>query len=108
MKGMSLPINVVIILIVALLVLVGAAALFSNGIGWGDDEMKNQEYFQKACGALKMMGCDTADVSTISLTIDDTPTSLSTMCSSFYGIVGDDKCCQACCGQGKCSSSTTS
>jgi len=104
MKGTSLPVNVIVIIIIALLVLVGLAVFFSTGMQTGQTSMSDQQLWQKACSALKMRsGLGKCDQSLISdITVDDQ--SFTDICKKVIGTDDEAQCCEACCGKGNCES----
>jgi len=104
MKGTSLPVNVIVIIIIALLVLVGLAVFFSTGMQTGQTSMSDQQLWQKACSALKMRsGLGKCNQSLISdITVDGQ--SFTDICEKVIGTTDEAQCCEACCGKDNCES----
>jgi hypothetical protein len=102
MKGLELPINALIIIVIAVLVLLGIAALWMSGWGGGSQGVTVEAAKAAACGVVMRdsRGCMSVTPSTI--TFDgNTPTvpkfdinkdnlftaadNLQLLCSTYYG-----------------------
>ncbi len=57
MKGLSLPINLIVILVIALLVMLAGAAFFAGSFGSGSSAMSDTAALQKGCGMWMARGC---------------------------------------------------
>lgn len=92
MKGIELPINVLVIVAVAVIVLLGIVALFMIGFSPFSTISGQESYKNQACTQLTRGGC-TADLTSISIPFDankdgeiasDTD-NLYAMCQNYYG-----------------------
>jgi hypothetical protein len=100
MKGIELPINVLIIVVIAVIVLLGIIAVYFAG--WtpyasssGVDAVKND-----ACRILVMgHGCD-IEPDQIEITNFDGADDLQELCDVYFGTGGDIDACKAICGCG--------
>ena len=100
MKAASLPINIIIIFLIALVVLAIIAVFFMGGIREQETSMDKGERLNQLCVAWKAQGCTTADPG-FSLTIGGVEHTTSTVCTeaglSFTAGV-ENTCHQYCCG----------
>jgi hypothetical protein len=101
MKGVELPINVLVIIVIAVIVLLGIIAVYFAG--WtpyassaGVDTIKND-----VCRKLVMgHGCD-VDPDQIEITNFGGADDLQELCETYYGVAsGDVDACKAICGCG--------
>lgn len=104
MRGIELPINLIVIIVLAVLTLVAVIALYMSGwlgpaLGVGVESVKIS-----ACRELINRGCgDPAEISVDfdadrNGSIDDGDT-LQLLCETFYGCDnGDTSCCKQICG----------
>lgn len=60
MKGLSLPINMIVVLAIAVLVLVVVAAFFVSGGGGSIGSINDQSALGQGCGILRQRGCTDA------------------------------------------------
>lgn len=99
-KGMSLPIEVVIVLVIAIVVLIAVILFFTTTMNKGQGSMKEQQDWQKACGALRMMKCDVTQITSIfeGRMVSDDPGDTSSLCYMVAGTNDHKICCQVCCG----------
>ena len=106
MKGVELPINILVIVAIAVIVLLGLVALYFTGFGpfsatAGQEAIKNQ-----ACVDLNPRAGCTDDPSTISVNFDvDDDGNIAiaqdnwqTFADLFYGCGGDSSCARRICG----------
>ena len=106
MKGVELPINILVIVAIAVIVLLGLVALYFTGFGpfsatAGQEAIKNQ-----ACVDLNPRAGCIDDPSTIVVNYDvvdkDTGADLAdnwqTFADQFYGCAGDSSCARRICG----------
>jgi len=100
MKGMELPINMIIIIAIAVLVFVVVAAYFAGAFGGSKDKLAAQAAWNTFCGSERVTGCHNYDNMWPNglLDVDGTQTSLSTVCTKAKGISGD-ACRTDCCGR---------
>ena len=71
MKGIELPINILVIVAVAIIVLLGVVALFYSSWFTGTGPVTSQSAVSKACSIATRMGC-AADPATVYMTDDGT------------------------------------
>ena len=67
MKGISLPINMVVIIAVAVIVLLSLAAFFMSGFVQPTAKMSDTDAWNTGCGMWRMRGCKLADVDDITI-----------------------------------------
>lgn len=118
MKGIELPINTIIVIAIALLVLLGITALWMSSWGGGSQGVTMEAAKAAGCGALmrNSTGCAGADTTAINYTgtypavprmdvnndhnIDGGDT-LQHLCETYYGVAaGDQVGCRRVCGCG--------
>ncbi len=95
MKGLELPINMIVVIVVALIVLIAVAAFFTGSLDSGKTAMDAQQKWQSACSAIKMRNCKASVL--LDMTIDNTP--VLDMCKSIAGTDNPEDCCEVCCGK---------
>jgi hypothetical protein len=117
MKGIELPINVLIIISVALLVLLGIVALWMSGWSGGSQGVTIEAAKAAGCGALmrNSSGCTGVDPAIINFTgtypavpsmdvnHDDAINAgdtLQSLCNTYYGTAGSQNACRRICGCG--------
>ena len=113
MKGIELPINALIIVALALLVLLGIVALWMSGWGGGSQGITIEAAKAAGCGALMRSagGCTTVDPSiilfdgsTAGVPLFDVPggaDNLQRLCEYYYGVAAADLvACRKVCGCG--------
>lgn len=67
-KGISLPVEMIVIIALAVIVLLAAGAFFIGGIGPNQGQVTDVTAWQRACGTLKLRGCSAtvfADLNTM-------------------------------------------
>ena len=101
MKGLSLPINTIVIILIAFLVLLVVAALFSGMFSDTEIKMKRQSAINQACQELRSLyGCDKAKMSSVTVKHQDigdkSPKdySLARLCDLMG--YDEDKCYKTC------------
>ena len=110
MKGVELPINILVVIAVAVIVLLGVIALYFGGFV-KPAELINQEAAKSKYCALVMRdpaGCTTVDTSAIGITdfdangdgtCCDASDTLQALCETFYNVgAGDMAGCRRTCG----------
>ena len=104
MKGLELPVNTIIIVVVAVMVLVVLAVFFIRMLGPNTTVMDDQSAWVRGCGIIKDGGCQTDDFSleianydTDGDGIDDT---ILTSCHRIFSDTSLDAeaCREKCCG----------
>ena len=120
MKGIELPINALIIIVVAVLVLLGIVALWMSGWGGGSQGVTIEAAKASGCAALMRdaAGCTSVDPATIlydggttsksafkfdvKSDGDTTNDNLQVLCDTYYGTSGATKAsdCRKICGCG--------
>ena len=107
-KGLALPIEMIVIVAVALIVLVVVAAFFAAQFGTGANTIELQQAKSKACGALlSAYNCDPNAVNTIKITLSDgTSMTLMQLCQK-EGITTKEACVNSCAGCKQISSGGT-
>ena len=105
MKAMSLPINMIVIIALAVIVLLGVSAFFMGSFGPGSQSVSATNAWNAGCGMAKMRGCDTALFGTTNgLTITGYKDSngniytLNEACNAVYGTTDATACQNYCCG----------
>jgi len=104
-KGIELPINVIIIVVLALIVLLAIVALFFGIWPSGRDTVSIEAAKSNACQILIGMGCEgsTESIPTTGFDVgsdDDTPggtdnNNLQGLCETYYGIEdGEEEDCK--------------
>jgi hypothetical protein len=100
MKGVSLPISVIVILMLAVAVLAGALYIYRSGWQPGARGAGMEAAFNSACLTLTSRGCKSADLDTIPANYDvdgngdPSDDELLDLCS-YYGY-GNVACMRAC------------
>ena len=56
-KGMELPINTLVVVAIAVIVILAIAAFFMGGFGGSSKDMQNRQAFMNACSAWTQTGC---------------------------------------------------
>lgn len=102
-KGLELPINVLVVVAVAVLVLLGIIALFLGGFGGGSNVIQMRTAQSVACGELQDRGCGTTNPSAVHIDYDTSGNgnvgsedNLQTFCNDFRGCkdyVGNETLC---------------
>ncbi len=117
MKGIELPINALIIIAVALLVLLGIVALWMSGWSGGSQGVTIEAAKAAGCGALmrNSSGCTGADPSYIYFNGNTPPVpkfdvngdssintedNMTALCMRYYGTGTDKNACRRVCGCG--------
>lgn len=108
MKGISLPINAIVVVAVAVLVLVVIAAFFAASAGSGMTTITHQQAWDKGCSQIRAKGCLTADfaaatayeIDNYDIDGDGEPwNTILDACHNVYGTNTDsDQCRTLCCG----------
>ncbi len=107
MKGMSLPINLVVIIAICVLVLLAVAAFFAGGFGSGAASIGDSSALQKGCGMWKSQGCklNSCDIGIVGYDYDadGVPNMLSDACQRVLGsglcAETTDQCFIYCCSE---------
>ncbi|MFZ3077648.1 MAG: hypothetical protein WA139_04290 [Candidatus Aenigmatarchaeota archaeon] len=60
-KGMELPINTLVVVAIAVIVILAIAAFFMGGFGGSSKDIQNRQAFLNACSAWTQSGCNNAD-----------------------------------------------
>ena len=94
MKALSLPINVIVIVAIAVIVLLGLASLFLTG--WSPFSFTTgvESARNVACGNLTRSGC-TLDWTTIPTGFEEAPT-LQDLCTMYYNASTEPACKRVC------------
>jgi len=82
-KGIELPINILVIVAVAIIVLLGVIALFYSSWFTGTGQISGETAKTQACSIATRTGC-TADPATITITGYKTYTNLDDFCVGEY------------------------
>jgi len=90
MKGISLPINLIVVIALAVIVLLGVAAFFMGGFTAGTVRMTDTQAWNDGCATWRMRGCKLSDVDDIKIQNydpdgDGEPDSLAVACSRVFG-----------------------
>lgn len=107
MKGLSLPINLVVIIAICVLVLLAVAAFFAGGFGGGTASISDSAALQKGCGMWQSRGCKVNDcdleVPGYDFNADKKLNTLSEACLRILGsgscTVATDECFKYCCSE---------
>ncbi len=109
MKGIELPINILVVIAVAVIVLLGVIALYFGGF-IKPAELINQEAAKSKYCALVMrdpIGCATVSTAGIGVTdfdtngdgVIDAADTLQALCETYYNVAaGDEAACRRTCG----------
>ncbi len=95
MKGVSLPINVIIILVLGIVVLLGIITFFNFQFRNASGTMSSSAEFQIMCSRWSMLKCDSTYWNSDKLTVYGK--NVSEICKK-YGYSDADTCSDACCG----------
>ena len=105
MKGFSLSINMLVLMIIAVIVLIGVLGLYMGAWGPGSKGLTIEAAKSNACRQLINSGCDPNKLDTIQVGIDlngdgdKTNDHLMDLCENEYGCsAGDTDCCLEVCG----------
>ena len=119
MKGIELPINILVVVAVAVIVLLGVIALYFGGFLGPAGTMTQESAKESACTYVmnKVGGCMTANTSAIIFgaaggppaydadgdgTIESTDTAgadtLQALCDTYFGAAGSQATCRRVCG----------
>ncbi len=63
-KGISLPVEMIVIIALAVIVLLAAGAFFAVGFMPGAGQTEDVAAWQRACGTMKLRGCTLTDFTT--------------------------------------------
>lgn len=96
MKALSMPVEMIVVIALAVIVLLAAAAFFVLGWGPQSGAISDSSAWQKACGQAKQRGCLLADftataagepiiVPEYDVNKDGTPEGILTACSRNFG-----------------------
>ena len=120
MKGISLPVNMVVVIAVAVIVLLSLAAFFMSGFVHPTTKMSDTDAWNTGCGVWRMRGCKIEDVTKIKIAGYDTngdgvDDSLAVACQRVFGYSQseaestgtDNPCWIKCCGWGGTGGATT-
>lgn len=87
-KGIELPVNMLVIIAIAVIILVALVALLTTGIiSWRPGEVQLAK--GAACSKLINQGCMSTSTSTINTSLSDStgqPESLQAMCEKEFGV----------------------
>ena len=107
-KGISLPVNTVIIIAVAVLVLVVISVMFSSSTGTSTRTISHADAWNRGCSAAKVRGCLADDFTAVSTQLipgydpngDSADDNLLEACKNFFSdsLLDKDKCRTKCCG----------
>jgi hypothetical protein len=97
MKGVELPINVLVIVAIAIIVLLGLVALYFLGFGPFSTGVSLQAAKSQGCQALVNQGCGDTDI-TVSYDVDGSGTideddTLQALMEKSFGCTVDDIAC---------------
>ena len=94
MKGLELPINIIVIIVLAVVVLIAGLFLFMGSWQSSGGATQSESIFRSLCNQLLQKNCEPSP-NTITTTISGKTYTLKDMCAQ-RGISGDDACKQAC------------
>lgn len=102
MKGISLPINAMIIITIGALVLVVVSGLFISSSGSSTKILGETEAWNLGCSQARVRGCNLADFQSNGLNIKDFG-SVQLACTKVFGAIPSDNavevwCHDKCCG----------
>ena len=102
MRGISLPVNVIVIIAIGVIVLLAGIAFFMGGFMPAAGSISDTEAWSRGCGMWKLKGCRKADFDTITIPGYDpfgtgSWANLSVACSRTFGTDGRDFCWNKCC-----------
>ncbi|MBI4163127.1 MAG: hypothetical protein HY513_05575 [Candidatus Aenigmarchaeota archaeon] len=68
MRGLELPINIIVIIAIAVLVLTVIAAFFTGALGGGTNAIATEQAFQKGCQLLRtVQACDSGRIEFVTI-----------------------------------------
>jgi hypothetical protein len=105
-KGIELPINILVIVAIAVIVLLGMVALYFAGWSPFSGSLSYEAVKNTACAELVRTGCgDTTQIITTGFDVDgsgtagDSGDTLQLLCETYYGVTsGDQVACRTVCG----------
>jgi hypothetical protein len=98
-KGIELPINILVVVAVAVIVLLGVVALYFSGWFSGTAPMTLEAAKAQACNIASRQGCGVGVDTLVTITVDyGTATNLDTLCSTYYQIDDNTMCVNSVCG----------
>lgn len=122
-KGMELPVNTLVVVAIAVIVILAIAAFFMGGFGGSSKDIQNRQTFLNACGSWVQTGCNNADYDTSieqafsvwqpNVDLENTPTGqskidyLASKCGCFgSGSGGRSSTCSSYADQTSCNGQT--
>jgi hypothetical protein len=96
-KGIELPINILVVVAVAVIVLLGVVALYFSGWFSGTAPVTLEAAKAQACNIASRQGCGVADPTAITVSYG-TATNLDELCDTYYQIADDTMCLNNVCG----------
>ena len=102
MKGISLPVNLIVILAVGIIVMVIAVFLVAPWALGPGSYVKDTEAWQRGCGIWRQRGCLENDIDNIIIAGydpdgDGQPNNLMVACQRAVGYTSREDCRRACC-----------
>jgi hypothetical protein len=107
MKGIELPINILVIVAVAIIVLLGIIALFYSSWFTGTGPVTSQTAVSQACNIATRTGCEATPL-TITMTGYKGYLNLHEFCVGEYQTTTDEQCLSLACGLQCTPAATTS
>ena len=99
-KGVSLPINMIIILAIAVIVLLSVVAFYTGGLTSSTTSISDADAWNRGCGIWKLRGCNETDdfqISGYDFDGDGTADKLSDACRNYLGYTSMSDCHRVCC-----------
>jgi len=104
MKGLELPINIIVIIVLAAVVLIAGLFLFMGSWQTSGGATQSESIFRSLCNKLLQQNCDVTDLNGIKVTISGKDYTLANECinrgaktgSGTSAIVDVTKCKQLC------------
>ena len=104
MKGISLPIEMIIILSISVIVLLAVAAYFTQGMVIGGESISDAAAWEKGCQIWKQRGCSNVAGEMASITIsfydpdkNGVENTLADACRFFLSYTDQNDCWNVCC-----------
>jgi len=105
MKGLELPVNVMIILVLGMIILIAVIVLVYDGYKPSINSVDQTTAKNNACGVLTSLGCSVSTSSIVISNFDtnkdnilDNSDTLMSLCENFYSITDEGDCRTEICG----------
>ncbi|MEM7826665.1 MAG: hypothetical protein QXQ40_00375 [Candidatus Aenigmatarchaeota archaeon] len=105
-KGISLPVNMIVILAIAAIVLLAVGAFFLSGWFGPGKTISDFEAWTRGCSIWMTKGCIEDQINSITIIGYDpdgngSPNNLAEACFRHFGYTSSRDCWEKCCGPGR-------